>query len=276
MGTNAFPDVRLVIADVDGTLLTPDKILTARARRAVAALVDAGIAFTVTSGRPPHGMRTLIDDLRLQHAIAAFNGGLFVRPDLTVIHEYRIPSDVVPIVRDILTKHTLTAWSYTDREWRVPSRHGAHVDREEWTVKFAPIVAPTFAAGLDHMIKIVGVTDDPEAMARAVEDVKRTCGQFVSAALSQPYYLDVTHPKANKGEVVDMLSALLKIPIAQIATIGDMPNDVAMFQRSGLSIAMANASADVQHAAGAVTASNTEDGFAEAMERFVLPARSSR
>ena len=92
----------------------------------------------------------------------------------------------------------------------------------------------------------------------------------MSAALSQPYYLDVTHPKANKGEVVSTLSKWLGIPTAQIATIGDMPSDVLMFERSGVSIAMANASHDVQRAAMFVTSSNTADGFARAIERFVL------
>ena len=99
-------------------------------------------------------------------------------------------------------------------------------------------------------------------MARCVEHLQRSFGQQVSAALSQPYYLDVTHPDANKGEVVSVLSELLAIPTEHIATIGDMPNDVLMFERSGTSIAMANASADVQRAARFVTSSNTEEGFA--------------
>ena len=85
----------------------------------------------------------------------------------------------------------------------------------------------------------------------------------------------MTHPKANKGEVVNALSALLAIPTAQIATIGDMPNDVLMFQRSGVSIAMGNASPDVQRAATFVTTSNTDDGFARAMERFVLRGQTA-
>jgi hypothetical protein len=63
---------------------------------------------------------------------------------------------------------------------------------------------------------------------------------------------------------------LLAIPTARIATIGDMPNDVLMFQQSGVSIAMGNASLDVQRAATFVTTSNTDEGFARAMERFVL------
>jgi Cof subfamily protein (haloacid dehalogenase superfamily) len=264
--------VRLVVADVDGTLVTPDKVLTPRTGTVVRAIIEAGIAFTITSGRPPLGMKPLIHDLQLHDPIAAFNGGLLVRPDLSVIREHLIPSEAAQAVVDILTKDTLDVWVYGGKDWYVKSRHGPHVDREEWTVKFPPTVVSTYEGLLDRIVKIVGVNDDHDVMARCVEKVQRQFGQHVSAALSQPYYLDVTHPKANKGEVVNALSAMLAIPIAQIATIGDMPNDVLMFQRSGVSIAMGNASMDVQRAATFVTASNMEEGFALAMERFVLRA----
>ena len=263
-------DVRLVVADVDGTLLTPDKVLTPRARAAVHAVMDAGIAFTITSGRPPLGMKILIDALQLEHPISAFNGGLFVQPDLSVIRERRIPLEVVPSVIEILTNGGLDTWIYTATDWRVTNRHGPHVDREEWTVKFPPRVVPAFSDGLDRVIKIVGVSDEPEAMVSCITRLQQTLGQRVSAALSQPYYLDVTHPDANKGEVVSVLSEWLHIPTRHIATIGDMPNDVLMFERSGTSIAMANANPDVRRAATFMTSSNTEEGFASAMERFIL------
>ena len=264
--------VRLVVADVDGTLVTPDKVLTPRTGAVVRAIIEAGIAFTITSGRPPLGMKPLIDDLQLQDPIAAFNGGLLVRPDLSVIRQHLIPGEAAQAVIDILTKDTLDVWVYGGKDWYVKSRHGPHVDREEWTVKFPPTVVSTYEGLLDRIVKIVGVNDDHDVMARSVEEVQRQFGQHVSAALSQPYYLDVTHPKANKGEVVNALSAMLAIPTAQIATIGDMPNDVLMFERSGVSIAMGNASVDVQRAATFVTTSNREEGFALAMERFVLRA----
>jgi Cof subfamily protein (haloacid dehalogenase superfamily) len=267
-------DVRLVVADVDGTLVTPDKILTPHARAAVRHVIEAGIAFTITSGRPPMGMKMLIDDLQLREPVTAFNGGLFVRPDLSVIRERLIPRQAVPPVIDILSKGMLDVWIYTNTEWRIRSRHAPHVEREEWTVKFSPTVVSTFEDVFDRVVKIVGVSDDLEAMTRCVAEVQQMYGRHVSATLSQPYYLDVTHPQANKGEVIAALSALLAIPVAQIATIGDMPNDVLMFERSGVSIAMANASADVQRAAKYVTTSNTEEGFALAMDRFVLGARA--
>ncbi len=266
--------VRLVVADVDGTLLTPDKLLTPRARAIVRTIVDTGIVFTITSGRPPLGMKALIHELDLRGPITAFNGGVVVRPDLSVIREHLVPTTVVQPVIDILTKRKLDVWLYCDNDWYVTSGHGAHVDREQWTVKFRPIVVPTYDGLLDRVVKIVGVSDDDEAMARCLTEIEQRFGQRVSAALSQPYYLDVTHPKANKGEVVSALSALLAIPTTEIATIGDMPNDVPMFRNSGLSIAMGNANSDVQDAATFVTTSNTEEGFARAMERFVLRAHT--
>ena len=75
----APPSIRLLLADIDGTLVTQDKVLTSQAIAAVAKLRQAGIMFAVTSGRPPRGMSMLIEPLELSTPIAAFNGGLFAR-----------------------------------------------------------------------------------------------------------------------------------------------------------------------------------------------------
>jgi Cof subfamily protein (haloacid dehalogenase superfamily) len=263
--------VQLVIADVDGTLVTQDKILTERAREAVRTLLAAGIAFTITSGRPPLGMKMLIEPLELKDPIAAFNGGVIVRPDLSVLQQHLLPQTAAQSAAEIIAQHRLDLWLYTDKEWFVRKRQAPHVDREEWTVKFPPKVAASYDGLLARTAKLVGVSDDYAAVARCEQDVQKQCGTQVSASRSQPYYLDVTHPQANKGEVVTALSQMLKIPPAKIATIGDGPNDVLMFQRSGVSIAMGNSSEEVKKGAKYVTASNQEEGFAQAMEQFVLP-----
>ena len=173
---------------------------------------------------------------------------------------------VIPIISD----HGLDVWIYTDLLWYVRDVKAPHVARENWTVKFEPTVVANFKDIPPRIAKIVGCSDDLEAVAKCEKDVQAACGDTASAARSQPYYLDVTHPKANKGEVVLMMSELLKVPTEHIATIGDMPNDVLMFAHSGLSIAMGNASPEVQHAARRVTASNEEEGFATAVDRFIL------
>ena len=263
-------NVRLVIADVDGTLVTQEKVLTARAVEAVKRLKNAGIAFSITSGRPPLGMKMLIDLLGLTEPIAAFNGGVFVHPDLSVMAQSFVPPDTAAKVIEAIERHRLDCWVYTDRDWLVRDPNAPHVAREQWTVKFPPTVVPEFSSHLDRVAKIVGISDDYAAVPRCEADVQRDCGNHVSAARSQPYYLDVTHLDANKGHVVEVLSQALSIPPVQIVTIGDMPNDVLMFKKSGLSIAMGNASPEVQRQARFVTSSNEQEGFAKAMEGFVL------
>jgi len=100
--------------------------------------------------------------------------------------------------------------------------------------------------------------------------MRAALGKTASAARSQPYYLDVTHPEANKGGVVAYLARKYDIDPKRIATIGDMPNDTLMFTPSGLSIAMGQASDEVKAAASEVTTSSEEEGFANAVERFLL------
>jgi hydroxymethylpyrimidine pyrophosphatase-like HAD family hydrolase len=124
-------------------------------------------------------------------------------------------------------------------------------------------------------VKIVGISDDLERVAACEKAVQNALGTRASAARSQPYYLDVTHPLANKGTVVETLSRLLNIAPAQIATMGVMPNDVLMFRKSGFSIAMGNASDDVKAQASAVTDSNDNEGFANAVRKFVLRAAAT-
>jgi Cof subfamily protein (haloacid dehalogenase superfamily) len=275
--------IRLLLADVDGTLVTREKVLTERAQAAVRQMRSAGIEFAITSGRPPRGMQMLIEPLALSTPIAAFNGGMFIKQDLSVIEQRVLNANVIESAMETMRAYKLDTWIYRGTEWFVRERHGPHVDREEWTVKFAPTVVPAFKGLTGDVAKLVGVSDDLEAVCKcetalreqfaAKVHTKQSNPQrenLVSAARSQPYYLDVTHPQANKGNVVTRLSEMLGIPTDQIATIGDMPNDISMFEKSGLSIAMGQASDEVKAAATYSTSSSEEEGFANAVERYVL------
>jgi Cof subfamily protein (haloacid dehalogenase superfamily) len=273
---NPAKPIRMVIADVDGTLVTQEKVLTKRAAESVLRLHEAGIAFSVTSGRPPRGMAMLIDPLKLTQPLAAFNGGVLIKPDLTTVVDQKfLPAGVPEMVIEAIENHGLDIWVYTDTGWFVRDPNAPHVAREQWTVKFPPTMVKTFAGLLGRVAKIVGVGDDYDRVAKCEKDVQQAGGAHISAARSQPYYLDVTHPQANKGGVVLAMSKRLNIPAEEIATIGDMPNDVLMFEKSGVSIAMGNASKEVQSSATHVTATNEDEGFAKAIEEFVLNARSA-
>src|SRR5271154_2964312 len=271
----AAAKISLVLADVDGTLVTAEKVLTPRAEAAVKGLHTAGIAFAITSGRPPRGMAMLIDPLALRTPVAGFNGGIFVKPDMTIMEEHVLAADAAKRALEIILKNKMDVWFYSGKDWLVRDPNAPHVAREQWTVKFAPTIVENFEDVLGRAVKIVGVSDDLDLVARCEKDAQDALGTNASAARSQPYYLDITHPDANKGTVVTTLSKLFAIPADEMATIGDMPNDLLMFRKSGLSIAMGNASPDVQSQADLVTDSYDDEGFAKAMERFILPRASS-
>jgi Cof subfamily protein (haloacid dehalogenase superfamily) len=262
--------ISLVLADVDGTLVTEDKVLTKRARNAVSALEGAGIRFAITSGRPPLGMAMLFHALDLDTPIAGFNGGLFVERDLTILEQKTVPADIAHQAIDLMREHGLDTWVYSGNDWLITNINAPHVARESWTVKFEPKVVADIGEHLHQVAKIVGVSDDLDKVQRCEADAQAAFGQRATANRSQPYYLDVTNKDANKGAVVEYLSQHVGVPAAEIATIGDQPNDVLMFKRSGFSIAMGNASDEVKAQAAAVTDSYNDEGFAKAMEAFIL------
>ena len=217
-------------------------------------------------------MRMLVEPLGMRGPMAAFNGGMVVLPDMTILDERAVPDELTPAVVQTIRDFGLDVWIYRSAPSGMsPIRTPRMSNEKRSTVQFEPTVVPTIEGLLDRVVKIVGVSDDYDLVARCEAAVQHQFGDHVSAARSQPYYLDVTHPTANKGVVVERLSTFYKIPLAQIATLGDQPNDVLMFNRSGVSIAMGNASHEVQRQATHVTDSNEEEGFARAIEEFILP-----
>jgi Cof subfamily protein (haloacid dehalogenase superfamily) len=266
------PPIRLFLADVDGTLVTQEKVLTQGAVAAVRSLRTAGVLFAITSGRPPRGMEMLVDPLDLDTPIAAFNGGMMVDRSMKVLQQHALPEDLVVPVADHMKSFELDVWLYRGADWYVSDPKAPHVDREAWTVKFEPKVMDGFEGLTDGVVKLVGVSDDANAITSATEGAAKKFGDHIEAAASQPYYLDVTHPQANKGSVARFLAEHYQLGQQQIATIGDMPNDMLMFTHSGLSIAMGNAEPEVKHAAERTTQSNEDEGFAFAVQHYVLPA----
>jgi Cof subfamily protein (haloacid dehalogenase superfamily) len=262
--------ISLLISDVDGTLVTGDKRLTDASINAVRRLKRAGIRFAITSSRPPRGMAMFVKPLQIETAIAGFNGGAFTRPDLSIIEQHVLGADIARQSLKLILRSGLDVWLFRGNDWLVRDPGGPHVADETHTVEFAPTVVHSFDDKLDSANKIVGVSDDHALIARCEAGAKQMFGSGASISRSQPYYLDITSIRANKGIVTDYLSSHLSIPNEEIATIGDSQNDVYMFKRSGFSIAMGNASDEVKAQANVTSDTNEKDGFARAIERFIL------
>ncbi|HYZ64289.1 MAG TPA: Cof-type HAD-IIB family hydrolase [Acetobacteraceae bacterium] len=263
--------VRLVVSDVDGTIVRTDKSLAPSTVAAVARLQEAGVPVAIVSARPPRGMRYIQEGLHLGGPLAGFNGGALVGPDGRIIEQRLVPEPAARTALSLFAARGISAWLFTSDEWLVLDPNGPHVDHERHTVRFTERVVESFEPYMALAGKVVGVTDDAPLLAATETELQRLLGDTANAKRSQTYYLDVTHREANKGNAVRMLAAAQGVSVAEVAVLGDMVNDVPMFEVAGFSVAMGNASDEVKRLASAVTDGNDADGWAEAVERFILP-----
>jgi len=260
--------VALVVSDVDGTLITPEHDITPRAKRAVMCLKDRGIGFTIASSRPPRGLGTIVKCLGITIPFAPFNGAQLVSPNDTILEEQHIPVARIERVRALGDEYRLNLWTYRGWEW-FAQRRDEFVDQEEHTVGFQARIAEQIADYFENCPKVT-VVGRPEAVTLCAQRIRAELETELSATQSQPRFVDITIRGATKGTVITSLSRILRIPTPQIAAIGDGPNDVEMFERAGISIAMGNSSEITKKAAKYITGSNTEEGFATGIERFIL------
>jgi Cof subfamily protein (haloacid dehalogenase superfamily) len=261
--------IALVVSDVDGTLLTKEKILTDRARAAVQKLHQAGIGFTITSSRPTIGMHFLVEPLKITLPVGPFNGSSIVAPDMKPIEQHLLPEAATRRSLEMLNEYGIDIWLFTNEQWLTRNGHGEYVPREKLAIKADPTIVGDFTPYVASACKVVGSTSDPELLIRCEKAMQHELGSLATAIRSQTYYLDVTPPGHDKGTFVQATAGRLGISTDAVATIGDMQNDIAMFKVSGLSFAMGNASDDVNSHAKRTTASNEEDGFALAMETIL-------
>jgi Cof subfamily protein (haloacid dehalogenase superfamily) len=256
----------LVVSDVDGTLVTKKKVLTDAAKGAVRRLKDAGIGFTIVSSRPTIGMRFLIEPLAITLPVGAFNGSSIVDPQLKPVEQHLIPVSAAKRSLDVLNEFGVDIWLFTNELWITRNPEGEYVRHEKLAIRTDPTIVSDFAPYLSSACKIVGASSDAALLQRCEAAMQKAVGTEATVVRSQSYYLDVTPPGHDKGTFVEAMAKRLGIPAGAVATIGDMQNDLAMFAKSGLSIAMGNATDDVRRRATNVTTTNENEGFAGAID----------
>ncbi len=263
--------IRLVVSDIDGTLVRHDKSLPDANVAAMRDLVARGVKVSLISARPPAGMRPIIEALGLEGPCGAFNGGTLFTADGTVLSAKRIAPE---IARDLLAQFEqagVTRWVFADGRWLTSAIDDLHTGRERLSSGLEPVTGADFAAAAHNADKIVAVSDDADLLRRVEETARHRAGSEATVIRSQAYYLDVTAPAANKGNGITALAARFDVPLGETAAFGDQANDIAMFERAGLAVAMGQASAEVQAAADCVAATNEDAGVADAIARYVLP-----
>jgi hypothetical protein len=262
--------IRLLVSDVDGTLVDKEKRLTPVTADAVRRLEAAGCAFTIISARPRSGMMPIVETLGLDGPLAAFNGGIVFHRDGRVDEHHVIDPEAAHGIMALAEGEPVDRWVFADNRWYASSDKGVHVEHERVASNQQPVLRNSFDDLLDRADKITFVSDE----AAVLTALHERCAPFVARATvgqSQTYYLDVTAIRANKGDGIVALTAAMGVDLADTAAIGDQNNDLPMLERAGFAVAMGNAPANVQQAADAVTAANDRDGVAHAIDTLILP-----
>jgi beta-phosphoglucomutase family hydrolase/Cof subfamily protein (haloacid dehalogenase superfamily) len=263
--------IRLVIADVDATLLRQGALVTARTQEAAERLREAGVALALVGAQPPMGLARLARALELSTPIAAFDGGMLVTPELTVLEQQTLSLAVAQEVLDCFDAAGVEVWLYRGLHWLVRKANTPEVKRERRTEDEQPTVVDDLHALTECAVQIVGVSDDAARLAHCEAELRERVGALVMVTRPRAHRLEVCDPDATKATAVRSLSRILKLPLDQIAAVGADPTDVLMFALAGTSIAMGDASLEVQRAARHVTTTKAEEGFAHAVDAFVLP-----
>jgi hypothetical protein len=264
--------IRFLLSDMDGTLLLPDHSLSQRTIDAVLALREAGVLFSLATGRPPRAMLQQIEALGVDLPTAAFNGGTIVNPDGSLLVAHYLPAEAALTALALFADQPgIEVWVFSGGDWLVKDADGPMVPREQQGLGYPPVVVESYEPYLQRIDKIVATSNNTQLLIELEARLLPKVNGLAQVSRSQPVYLDVTAVEANKGAALTRLAEHLGVPLEQTAAIGDGGNDPAMFHCAGLSIAMGQAEDAVKRQADVVTGPNTEDGVADAIEKYILP-----
>lgn len=265
--------IELVISDIDGTMVRHDKSLPDANIAAARTLAQAGIPLALISARPRSGMTWIADALGIAGPCGAFNGGSLFDRQGAIGTPQRLGAHLGLRILHLLDEAGVDVWVFADGLWYARNDSNPHVPREKLSSGLLPTLRDDLASVCTAADKIVGISDDATLLQRVEAEVRQAAHGEATVALSQPYFLDATARLANKGDGIAALASAMGVPLAHVAVIGDMPNDLPMFARAGFAVAMGQAPEAVRAAAHWTTQSNDDDGVARAIEHILAHRR---
>ncbi len=273
---NLKEEIKVVVCDMDGTLLNSDHYVSTNNLMAIQKLEEKGIPFVVATGRAYQLMKPYFDMLALENPFILSNGGEVSMPysDKPLQSAFLNQEDALNIM-DYCKKHKMVYLVYTRNA--IYSTNNSRVEFfKEQNKRLEPHQQAIFKEMIDHkeliskhnVNKVLIVEIDRSIHKKAVEDIKMM-GNF-EIAESQTSFIDVNPSGVSKGSMLPYIAEYFNVEVKNIMAIGDQDNDVSMLQSAGLSICMDNGSEKAKKVANYITRSNDLDGVAHAINTFIL------
>lgn len=264
---------KMIVLDLDDTLLRDDLTISPRTRDTLLKAQAQGVIVVLASGRPTGAMRRYAQELELaRHGgwILSFNGAVITECATgQVIFEQSLSPELVHEIHDLAAAHGANILSYVDNVIVTPKA-------DEWTAVehrltgMEVVEVVDFKAAIHKTAVKAIVLEEPARLKEVADKIRPEIAGRLNMVISKPFFLEFTDNGIDKRHSLARLLAHLDIDPLNVMAIGDGQNDAGMIQLAGLGISMENGAAEVRAIADHVTASNMDDGVAQAVERFVL------
>ena len=266
---------KIIVLDVDGTLLNSDRIITDRMRVALIKVQQMGIRIVLATGRPTYGVMPLAKELELDKNdgyILPYNGGQIISAQTgDILFEKRINTKSLPYLERKAIKNNFSILTYGEDTIYTNDITNEHIIREAELNSMRLREVDSFAEAITFSpYKCMLVSDDEQALVSLEGHWKRRLAGEVDVFRSEKFFLEVVPPFIDKANTLSLLLEKLNVNPEHVVAIGDGVRDVAMIQVAGLGIAMGNAQDSVKACADYVTLTNDEDGVALALENLLL------
>ena len=260
---------KLLVLDVDGTLVNNEREISKRTLATLLKVQQMGVRIVLASGRPTYGLMPLAKALELGNY-----GGFIISYNANngeILFERRINPEMLPYLEKKAHKNSFDIFTYHDDTIITDSPENEYIRNEAQLNNLDIIVEDEFSIAIDFApCKCVLVGDDEQALISLEEHWKKRLDGVLDAFRSEPYFLEVVPSGVNKANTLGVLLEHLGVTREEIIAIGDGVCDVTMLQLAGMGIAMGHSQDSVKVCADYVTASNEEDGVAQAVEKLIL------
>ena len=266
---------KLLVLDVDGTLLNNERQISKRTLSALLKVQQAGVKIALASGRPTYGIIPLAKALELGNYggyVISYNGCQIIKAENgEIIFERRINPELIPYLEKKARKNNFDIFTYHDDTLLTSQPDNVHV-REEAALNNLKIIEESeFSTAIDFApCKCMLVSDDEEALVNLESHWKKRLDGVLDVFRSENYFLEVVPCSIDKANTLSVLLEQLEVKRDEVMAIGDGVCDVAMIQLAGMGIAMGNSVDSVKICADYITDTNENDGMAQAVEKLIL------
>ena len=266
---------KLLVLDVDGTLLNEAKEISKRTLTTLRKVQQMGVCIMLASGRPTYGLLPLAKMLELGNYggfILSYNGGQIISAkNGEVLFEKRINPEMLSYLERKAHKNGFSIFTYDENRIVTNNIEDPHVQQEAMLNDMELDFQENFSIAVDFSpCKVMLASDNEAALIGLEEHWKRRLNGVMDVFRSEKYFLEVVGCSVDKANSLAVLTEKLGIKTEEVIAIGDGVCDVTMIQLAGLGIAMGNAPDSVKRCADAVTLSNDEEGVALAVENALL------